>query len=303
MRIALLIVFAEEEGKSMKNILVATDFSERSDRALRRAVLLARKFAASVILVHVVDDDQPRRIVDAERAESEKLLHQMTVTLADVDDIQSDARVILASPFAGISEAVKEIAPDLLIIGPHRRQILRDVFIGTTAERIIRSVGCPVLMVNAPPAGQYRHIMWTTDLSEGSREALQQVPLLKIGERARRSVLYVFDAPALHLARVDMMTKEEREDYLADEQINATRQLSDFLASVGIQGLETMLRHEEAPAAFEILKAAEKEDADLIVLTTHDRSGIAKLVIGSVTEQVLRASTVDVLIMPLKRPK
>lgn len=62
----------------MKTIMVATDFSERSDRALRRATLLARQFEATMLLVHVVDDDQPRRIVDAERDEATKLLRQMT---------------------------------------------------------------------------------------------------------------------------------------------------------------------------------------------------------------------------------
>ncbi|MBD0425790.1 universal stress protein [Aquisalinus flavus] len=282
----------------MKKILVATDFSERSDRALRRAALLARELATSISLIHVVDDDQPRRIVDAERAEAEQLLWQMTATLRDVDGIRSDARVILGSPFAGIAEAAEATAPDLLIVGPHRRQILRDVFVGTTAERIIRSVGCPVLMVNAPPAGQYRHVMRTTDLSEGSRNAMQRVEALGIGTRARRSVLYVFDAPALHLMRVNTVVKEEREHYLADERMNAAQQLSDFLSSAGIHGLETILRNEEAPAAFEILKVAEKERADLVVLATHGRGGLAKLVIGSVTEQVLRASAVDVLAIP-----
>ncbi len=50
----------------MKKILVATYFSTRSDRAIRRATLLAKKFGSAVSLIHVVDDDRPRRIVDAE---------------------------------------------------------------------------------------------------------------------------------------------------------------------------------------------------------------------------------------------
>jgi len=268
----------------MTTIMVATDFSERSDRALRRATLLARQFEATMLMVHVVDDDQPRRIVDAERDEATTLLRQMAATLRDVDGVTCGTRVILASPFVGIAQAVADATPDLLVIGPHRRQVLRDVFIGTTAERTIRSVDCPVLMVNATPAGPYRHIMLTTDLSNGSRHAPQRVAALGIDKRARRSVLYVFDAPALRLVRIDTPGKEERENYLADERMNAARQLSDFLSSAGIHNVKAMLRHEEAPAAFEILKAAEKEDADLVVLATHNRGGLAKLVIGSVTD-------------------
>lgn len=255
-----------------------------------------------MLMVHVVDDDQPRRIVDAERDEATTLLRQMAATLRDVDGVTCGTRVILASPFVGIAQAVADATPDLLVIGPHRRQVLRDVFIGTTAERTIRSVDCPVLMVNATPAGPYRHIMLTTDLSNGSRHALQRVAALGIDKRARRSVLYVFDAPALRLVRIDTPGKEERENYLADERMNAARQLSDFLSSAGIHNVKAMLRHEEAPAAFEILKAAEKEDADLVVLATHNRGGLAKLVIGSVTEQVLRTSPVDVLAIPPTHP-
>ncbi len=137
----------------MQKILVATDFPERSDRAQRRATLLARQSGASIALVHVIDDDQPRRVIDTERDEAENLLNQMAATLRDVDGVECDTQVILATPFVGIIKAVADVAPDLLVIGPHRRQVLRDVFTGTTAERTIRPINCPVLMVNATPVG------------------------------------------------------------------------------------------------------------------------------------------------------
>src|SRR5690606_41997888 len=60
----------------------------------------------------------------------------------------------------------------------------RDVFVGTTAERTIRSVECPVLMVNATPAGQYRHVLQTTDLSVPSRDGLQRFQNLGLGKGA-----------------------------------------------------------------------------------------------------------------------
>lgn len=282
----------------MKMIMVATDFSERSDRALRRATLLARQFGASIALIHVVDDDQPRRIVDVERDEAKKLLRQMGATLRDVDGVECKTRVILASPFVGIAKAVEDTVPDLLVIGPHRRQMLRDVFVGTTAERTIRSVGCPVLMVNAPPAGNYRHVLQTTDLSDGSRQSLQRFPALGIGERARNSLLHVFDAPALRLAFSHAMPKDEQEHYLAGAKKDASRDLSRFLASANLGSVEPMVRYEAAAAPLEILKAADEEQADLIVLSTYGRSGLSKLLIGSVTEQVLQTSPVDVLTIP-----
>ncbi|WP_180901498.1 universal stress protein [Martelella soudanensis] len=109
---------------------------------MRSATLLARQFGAAISLIHVVDDDRPRRIVDAEKNETVPLLRQMAATLQGVDSVACSTRVIMASPFVGIVRAAEEIAPDILVIGPHRRQVLKDIFLGTTAERTIRSVHC-----------------------------------------------------------------------------------------------------------------------------------------------------------------
>lgn len=282
----------------MKKIMLATDFSERSDRAFRRATLLARQFDASLTIVHAVDDDRPRRIVDAARDEAEKLLRQIAATLREVDRIACETRVIPAAAFMGIAQAVRDAKPDLLVIGSHRRQVLRDVFIGTTAERTIRTVDCPVLMVNATPAGNYRHILQTTDLSDCSRSALQRLPALGIGARTRNSMLHVFDAPALRLAFSHSMPKDQQESYLAEERKGASRDLSGFLESAKLGNCDPIVRYDKQEAPQEILNVAREEEADLIVLSTHGRSGLGKFLIGSVTEQVLRTSPVDVLAIP-----
>ncbi len=282
----------------MKKIMVATDFSERSDRALRRATLLAIEFGATIVLIHVVDDDQPRRIVDIEHDEAETLLQQTAATQREVDGVTCETRVILASSFAGIIQAVEDEKPDLLVIGRHRRSVLKDVFIGTTAERTIRLVDCPVLMVNAIPAGPYQHVIQTTDLSDSSRDALTRFRSLGLSGAAWNTVLYVFFAPALRLTFRHSMQKDEQEIHLAEEKKNAFRDLADFLATAKLGDITPMVRFEATAAHLDILQAADEERADLIVLSTHGRTGLAKLLIGSVTERVLRTSSVDVLAIP-----
>jgi nucleotide-binding universal stress UspA family protein len=61
------------------------------------------------------------------------------------------------------------------------------------------------------------------------------------------------------------------------------------------------VRYEATPAPHEILKAAGEEHADLIVMSTHGRRGLAKMLIGSVTEQVLRTAQIDDLAIPPQR--
>jgi len=158
----------------VQRTMLATDFSERSDRALRRAVILTRQQGAALEIVHVVDDDRPRRLVDHEVNDARQLLAELARSLKDLDGVACATGVLLDDPFAGIVKAAAKASPDLLVIGPHRRQILRDAFVGTTAERTIRAVRCPVLMVNGPPVGPWRHVLMTTDLSEHSGNALRR---------------------------------------------------------------------------------------------------------------------------------
>ena len=200
-----------------------------------------------------------------------------------------------------VKAPVADATPDLLVIGPHRRQLLRDVLVGTTAERTIRSVECPVLMVNATPAGYYRHVLQTTDLSDGSRDALLRFQSLGLGEYAQTSLLHVFDAPALRLAFSHSIPQDDQKHYIEDEQRDAALELARFLSSTDLGRLRQILRYESTPAPHEILNAALEEQADLIVMSTHGRSGLAKMLIGSVTEQVLRIAQIDILAIPPRR--
>jgi nucleotide-binding universal stress UspA family protein len=282
----------------MQRIMLATDFSERSDRALRRAVILARAHDARIELVHVVDDDRPRRVVEQDTRQARQLLSELARSLETLDGISCDTKVILADPFAGIAEAVEDANPDLLIIGPHRRSILRDAFVGTTAERTIRVVSCPVLMVNGTPVGNYRHVLLTTDLSDNSRLALQLFETLKIGQEGSLSALSVFNAPALQLAMSGTLPTPNKQDYLNALRAEARRELVAFMAKLGGTKAEQIVRFDETTIAHEVLKSAAELKSDLIVVSTHGKGAVSRMLLGSVTEQILRSASVDVLAIP-----
>ena len=282
----------------MQRIMLATDFSERSDRALRRAVILARSHGACIELVHVVDDDRPRSIVEQDTKQARQLLSELARSLETLDGISCDTKVILADPFAGIAEAVQQASPDLLVIGPHRRHILRDAFVGTTAERTIRAVSCPVLMVNGAPLGDYRHVLLTTDLSENSRLALNLFETLQIGREGSRSALSVFNAPAVRLAMSGTLPPTNKQDYLNSLRAEAKRELAAFMAKLGGTKTEQIVRFDETTTAQEILRAVKDLKSDLLVLSTQGKGAVSRMLLGSVTEQVLRWSPVDVLAIP-----
>lgn len=281
----------------MKTIMVATDFSERSDRALRRATLLAKQSGAAMSLVHVVDDDQPKRMVDSEREAAAELLREQVATLKGVDGIVCNAQVVLADAFVGIIQAAEELAPDLLVLGPHRRQALRDVFVGTTAERTLRSVKCQVLMANVPPVGPYRHVLLTTDLSPDSPHAANVFTGLDVARRARSSVLHVFDAPGLRLAMSHTLGEEGKREHIEEVCREADGALAAFVEELDGPWGKRIVRNEKTSTAGEILTAANELRADLIIVGTR-RTGMARVFLGSVAEQVLRTSEHDVLAIP-----
>jgi nucleotide-binding universal stress UspA family protein len=292
---------SKKEVALMKRIMLATDFSERSDRALRRAVLLARAHGALLDLVHVVDDDRPSRFVEQEAKLARELLRELSQSLKTVEGVTCDTAIFLSDAFEGIVHATKQRAPALLVIGPHRRHVLKDAFVGTTAERTMRSVDCPVLMVNGPPVGPYGHVLLTTDLSDNSKSALKRYVTEGHLIPARHSIIHVFDVMPLRLAMSGTVPKDERDFIVAEHRLQAMRALGEVVGQLDACPMDIFPRYLEATEAFEIQQAAAELGADLIVMSTRGQGSLARLLLGSVTQQVLQQATVDVMVIPPAR--
>jgi nucleotide-binding universal stress UspA family protein len=282
----------------VKTILAATDFSSRSDRAIRRAVLLAKQHDASTVLVHVVDDDQPQRILRVEQMETSAVLEDMARTTREVDGVACHSKIVLGDPFEGIVKAGDEDDADVIVMGEHRRQALKNVFVGTTAERTIRNSRRPVLIASAVPASFYRHVLIATDLSDSSREALHAVVALGLNKQAEVSVVHVFDAFGSGLMTRASLNEDQVKYYVETERDRAAQDLAGFLQDMPIQPMYRLLKLNESSPASAICLAAKEIAADLIVVGTHGRTGITKFLLGSVAENVLRTSACDVLAVP-----
>ncbi len=287
----------------MRTILVATDFSTRSDRALRRAVLLARQIEARLVLLHVVDEDRPRRLVEAERREAETLLAEWVATLAGVDQVACRWSLRGGEAFVGILAAAEEVGADLIVLGPPRRQLLRGVLTGTTAERVIREGARPVLVANGMPSALYRRVALAVDFSPGCARAAEVIGRLGLDERTTLLAVHAFDAPALPLFLRTPGTAAAVEDYLAGVRREAAAELARFLAEVGLVRARRVLVPVRDGIADAIATAAAKLRADLLVLASRGKVGLGKLVLGSVAEALLRRAELDVLVVPPEPPE
>src|SRR3954451_18862357 len=124
--------------ESDMNIVAATDLSTRSNRALRQAGLLARSPDAKLHLVHVVDEDQPAELVRIEEREAQRMLVEQIASMPELENVHCYPIVVKGYPFDGILQAAAAAHADLVVMGAHRKQFLRDIFTGTTIERVIR---------------------------------------------------------------------------------------------------------------------------------------------------------------------
>jgi nucleotide-binding universal stress UspA family protein len=278
-------------------IVAATDFSTRSHRAVRQAGLLARPAAAHLHVVHVVDDDQPDDLIRMEKREAERVLSEQLASMPELQGVQVHPKIITGDPFDGILRAATEASADLIVMGSHRKQLLLDIFVGTTIERVIRKGSFPVLMVNNEAQHKYENVLVPVDLSNASAHALRvaQSTGLVIGEQA--TLLYAFIAPARGKMFMAGYDKSRVDSYIASERRLAGEEVAAYL-STNTLGSGWSLRLEEGTPMAVISRAISEMRPDLLVMGTHGRSALTKALIGSVTEEALRSLSVDILAVP-----
>ena len=256
--------------------LAATDFSTRSNRAIRQAGLLAQAQDAQLHLLHVVDDDQPEELVGMERREAERVLTEQMSSMPELRGVQCRPMVVTGDPFDGILRAAAGIRADLIVMGSHRKQLLLDIFVGTTIERVIRKGAFPVLMVNNEAQRRYEKVVVPLDMSETSVDSLRVAQSTGlIGDR-RATLLHAFWPIAkgkMFTAGADQASIDE---YVASERRRAMDELATFLVANDLGGGGWSLRVEEGGPMEVISRAVAEMRPDLLVMGTHGRSGLLK---------------------------
>jgi universal stress protein E len=276
-------------------ILAATDFSTRSNRALRQAGLLAQASGASLSVVHVVDDDQPQTLLEMERREANEILREQISVMPELQKAKCNPLVLTGSPFSGILHAATTMQADLIVMGTHRRTLLRDIFVGTTVERVIRTGPFPVLMVNREVQQHYDRVLVPVETSEPSIHALRMARASGLFNLTHATLLHAFVAIGKGKLR---MAGADTAEYEASERQNANDELIGFLAANDLGSQKWSLRVEEGAPTDVITRAVDQMRTDLVIMGTHARSGLLKELIGSVTEAVLRSVNADVLAVP-----
>lgn len=275
----------------MKAILVATDLSARSDRAIERALMLAQHHQADLHVVHVVDDALPDAIASHQKqaAEENILNHIVSLQARGVPNVNTE--VLLGKSSRDIVLHAREKDAGLIVLGV-RDGAFTGAFRGTTSEKIIRMGDLPVLVVRDRAQTPYRCVAIAMDFSVHSRRAVEVA--LTLAPDAEFHLIHAYQVPFagfMYGAATERQVKEKEEQRM--KQI-VEQEMTTSLRAMGIDAeLNQVTRLGDVRQVLD--EEVKRLKPDLIAMGTHGRTGIALTFLGSVAEDVLGNPPCDTL--------
>lgn len=290
-----------------QRILVAVDLSDASIEALKAARVMANARGATLAVVHVaggLSDVQPffpqsfgvdgPHALEIQRVAREALDRRVS-EVEGCSDVERFFEV--GKPYAEIVRRAEAWHADLVVVGSHGRTGISRALLGSVAEHVVRIAHCAVL-VSRPLRGS-GVVMAATDLSDPSLPAIARAAEEARLRRAQVVVMHAvesslasYGAPlaALFGSTVPTPSAEDQEQLRA----MLVTLLGDAMRRFGVEGDPLVL---DGGTVSSVIRATEERQADLLVIGTHGRTGISRLLLGSVAEKLVRLAACSVLVV------
>lgn len=290
--------------KRISSVLAATDFSPDARFAVERAAAVCRATGAGRgVAVHVVEQGwvdalrslagAPPPSVDSATATAQRQLEELLASVEAQTGFALQARVAAGRPVQALLEMSR--AFDLLVIGARGSHPLRDLAVGTTAERLLRQTRKPTLVARRNVIEPYRCALVGVDFSAGAARALAAAAAVAPG--AEIHVAHVFESPFENRLLYANIAEEIVEDYRRKARAQAESEMARFLEASGLDRTRThaVIEHGSRPA-IALREAALALGADVVVVGRHGKSLAQRLLLGSVTLHLLAECPCDVLV-------
>ena len=281
----------------MKTILVATDLSERSERALQQAIHLASAQDAALHVLYVVDEEIPGRIAKEIKSGAKETLNEQIARAAVGKSVNLTIHVVFQTIWKGIVEAAEELEADLLVLGSHRSRGMMELFRGTTVQRVAKVAKTPLLVVGNSKPGPYRDVIAGVDFSDCSRNAINVGAAL--APKATMTLINVYHVPYKEFTkRADPDGSIEKRDRLQTDR-ELAKEMKAFEQRLESKSLKLKRTFIEGGPAPVLLEEARRRESNLICVGSHGRSWLAEAFLGSTARELLSAAPCDVLVVPL----
>jgi len=277
----------------LEKILVPVDGSELSSRILPHVRSLVHGDSREVVIATVVPSSEVPQVPMGGKPALDLALDvlEKAKTTLSAWGIAAKTRLVVGDPATRILELADEIRPSLIAMSTHGRSGVRRFVRGSVAERVLRSSPFPVFLVNPHDrrTGEraIKRILVPLDLSDLSAEIVPLAAAVAREHGAQLVLLHSLDVVISPDPVIMVSPTVSREDATAKLEKLAER----------AEGVPTRVRVALGAPSINILEVAREEDADLVAMTTHGRSGFSRWAFGSVAEQVLRNCPCPLLVM------
>jgi nucleotide-binding universal stress UspA family protein len=278
-----------------KKLLVAVDGSEISLHAFMESLRISKEDV--VVLSAAPPYSGDLRVMGTSdlgellRQPCEQALGQV-MKMAEAERAQIRPMCVMAEPYEAIVETAEDEARDLIVMGVRGASLAHRLLVGSTTARVIGYSSQDVLVVPEKGSLGWDRILVATDGSEYSRKAVDTALDLLQYSRGRLTVVSVLEISAHIYAVAPEITEEKIK--LPQKYVEEVKELA---ASRGLLA-EGFAR--EAECANEVITdIARKQSIDLIVVGSHGRTGLKRLLMGSVTESVIAHAPCPVLVVKL----
>lgn len=191
----------EQKRAGFKHVLVATDFSPASERAMEWALAIASRDGAQLTLAHAlapeprefVPMDSPREL-DGPRLKAEERMQQLAKKVTS-NGITCHMRIERGRAGGVVASFMEREGADLIVLGTHGREGIRKVALGSVAEEVLRQAKCPVLTVGPRVAAfpkDIRRIVFATDFGPASAKAFPYALSIAEGQSAKLVMVHMF---------------------------------------------------------------------------------------------------------------
>ncbi len=286
----------------IKKILHPTDFSRCADQALSHALLWASRFDAELHMLHTFppheeDPHNPAHrfpVVDQLQARLKGMVSDrmnasiVTHKAGEVKIIQTSQRADAPGPM--ILEYAKKIDADLIIMGTHGKRGLRHLLIGSVTAEVIRLADCPILTVREAekpkPVLMNGKLLVPVDFSTHALKALDFAREIGAAFGMKMQLLHVFE----EILYPSFYFSNETPPFivLPELETRSKRELQKWAKKVLRNPEEAELHVVRGLPVRDIIRFAGEEHSDMIVIATHGLTGLEHLLLGSVTEKIVR---------------
>lgn len=283
----------------MRRFLVGVDFSDRSSRAEDRALRLAAHAGAELVAVHIIDNDLPPRIAAAAVDEASERAAAFAAHGAAAG-VSSRLTTVRGEAHVELPRLAHEAAASCIILGSHRQSPERNAFVGTTADRILRASGHPVLVVRGEAADNYKAALAAVDIFEPDLGPVSAAVDLGIVDRGRVTVGFAVETDAMRRLKLEAASLEAVAQVFALDEAALGAEAERLAAGARLSGDAVVLRPLLLNAADCVMKMAAERRADLLVLGSRRKDAEHRQPLGSVSETLLRRAAIDVLVVPAR---